>query len=84
MSAADALADALLVLEDRGEKTPCQGSTGYLWTSEDRYEREAAVHRCTACSLLSLCDAVAQERRERFHVWGGADRTDHGGRRRTS
>ena len=82
MTAADALTDALLVLEDRGERTPCRTSSAHLWTSDDRHEREAATHRCQTCPLLALCRAAADERGERWHVWG-TDRTDHGGRRRS-
>ena len=82
MTAAEALADALLVLEDRGERTPCQGSSSHLWTSDLKDEREAAAHRCAGCQVLGLCAAVADEERTRWHVWGGTDRTDNGGRRK--
>ena len=78
-SAVEVLADVLLFLQDRGEKTPCQTSVSYLWTSDDRHEREAAAHRCHPCLVLA-CRAEADEDRTRWHVWGGADRTDHGRR----
>jgi len=73
--AATTLSAALLDLDSRGERTPCQTEPGSgYWTSDVREEREQAAAWCIGCSVLDLCAAAADESRERWHVWAGIDR----------
>ncbi|WP_141494393.1 WhiB family transcriptional regulator [Kytococcus schroeteri] len=66
---------ALLDAQGRGQAIPCHGPRGEWWTSEDADEREAAVHGCQSCPVLTACAAAADDTREAHHVWGGTDRT---------
>ena len=70
-----ALLLALRRLDDTEATTPCQRPAhAHLWTSEKPAEREAAAWRCQSCPLLTRCAAHAEDG-ERWHAWGGADRT---------
>ncbi len=77
MTAAERLTRALVDLADRGELTPCQGRRRDRWTSDDATDREWAASVCLtlACRVLEQCAALADERDERHHVFGGVDRT---------
>ncbi len=77
MSAAEVLGQALLEVAEQGRLTPCQGRRRDRWTSDDAAEREWAASVCLtlACRVLEQCAALADERDERHHVWGGRDRT---------
>lgn len=68
-----ALLATLTRLTDEGVVAPCRGPLAHLWTSERYAEREAAAHRCATCPALDACQTHAQH--ERWHTWGGADRT---------
>ena len=77
MTAAEVLGRALLEIADQGRATPCQGRRADRWTSDRAEEREWAAAVCVGlgCVVLLQCRAVADERDERFGVWGGRDRT---------
>jgi len=77
MSAAEALGRALLDLAEQGQRTPCQGRRRDRWTSDDATDSEWAASVCLtlACPMLEECGAAADERDERFGVWGGVDCT---------
>lgn len=67
---------SLAVLADADALPPCAEQHGHeLWTSDAREDRALAAARCLACPVLDACAAAADEGRERWHVWGGADRT---------
>lgn len=72
MTPHEALTRALLDLADTGRRTPCQLDPG-PFTTDDWHERAGAAERCRPCPVLAACDAVGDL--ERWHVWGGAERT---------
>ena len=72
MTAHEALTRALLDLADVGLRTPCQLDPD-PFTSDDPRARAGAVQHCQPCPVLAACDAVGDL--ERWHVWGGAERT---------
>ena len=74
MTSSEELTRALLDLEDRGQRAPCQGKRRDRWTSDDRDEREWAASVCVGlgCPLLQPCGVAGEERAELF-VWGGVD-----------
>ena len=76
----DPLVLALTVLAEQGRATPCQGRRRDRWTSESGDERAWAASVCLslACPVLEECGAAAVERKEKFAVWGGKDRTARG------
>ena len=80
MTAAERLAEALL--NAINERIPCQGPHSDWWTSDDAEEREAAARQCQGCPVIEACAAAADEADERWHVWGGVDRTHHQSRGR--
>lgn len=45
------------------------------FTSEFATERERATRLCQGCPIRDLCGRYAAAARERWGVWGGADRT---------
>jgi hypothetical protein len=66
----------LMALADRDQSTPCQSSPHRdRWTSDDPDEREWAAHMCRMCPLLRECGLAADDRKERWHVYGGRDRS---------
>ena len=77
MSARDRLDRALLDLAERGARPPCsQRWAGDLWASDDAGDRRQAAVLCRPCPVLEACAAAADEGDERWHVWGGTDRTN--------
>ena len=78
MTAAEALAVALVKLADQGQATPCQGRRRDRWTSESAEERAWAAAVCVGlrCPVVEVCSAAAAaENAEKFAVWGGRDHT---------
>lgn len=76
MSARDALDRALLDLAADGRRPRCgEHADRDLWTSDDRAERRRAAQLCARCPLLHPCAEAAEEMEERWHVFGGVDRT---------
>ena len=77
MTAEELLTLALADLADQGRATPCQGRRRDRWTSDDSNDREWAAAVCVGlgCPVLLQCRAAAEERDERFGVWGGVDCT---------
>lgn len=79
MNAAHALDDALLRMAEHGQSPPCFWHAAL--TSDEPAERRAAAPICMRCPIADLCGAAADERDERFGVWGdglgrpGRDRT---------
>lgn len=62
----------------QGRLVPCGNPRvcGY-WTSDDREEREQAERLCRLCpsAVFDACHDLAEDNRERHHVWAGRDRT---------
>lgn len=70
----EALTAALVDLAGDGIRPPCGDHLlGYLWTSEDAAEREAAARMCGPCPIRQTCHVAAEARGELF-VWAGIDR----------
>jgi hypothetical protein len=76
MTATDGLNRALLSFAAAGDRPRCSDPiTRELWTAEHAAHRAIAVKWCKRCPVLILCRQAAEERDERFGVWGGVDRT---------
>jgi len=77
MTASEVFGQALLEIAEQGRATPCQGRRRDRWTSDDATERAWAATVCVGlgCEVLLQCRAAADERDERFGVWGGVDCT---------
>jgi hypothetical protein len=74
--ATDRLTRALLDMAARGERTHCSDPTSHhLWLSEHETERAIAVMLCDHCPVLTVCRDTAEQRDERWGVWGGVDRS---------
>ena len=64
-----------------GDRPRCSDPiTRELWTAEHAAHRAIAVKCCRGCRVLVLCGQAAEERDERFGVWGGVDRAARPGR----
>lgn len=75
-AAQEKLTLALVRLAAEGCRPPCGDYNGHeLWTSDSPEDRALAVERCQGCPLIRECHQAAEERGERWHVWGGFDRT---------
>ena len=71
---ADTLTRALLDLAAAGLRTHCSDpATHHLWLSERETERATAVMLCDHCPVLTVCRDTAEQRDERWGVWGGHD-----------
>lgn len=57
-----------------GVRTPCDVDPE-PFVSENRHERLEAESACRACPVMDLCSSYADAAGERWHVWGGQDRT---------
>jgi hypothetical protein len=80
-AASDALTLALLGLAATGERTHCSDPTSHhLWLSEHDTERAIAITLCDHCPVLTVCRDTAEQRDERWGVWGGVDRSIRSGR----
>jgi hypothetical protein len=85
MTATDGLNRALLSLAAAGDPPRCSDPiTRELWTAEHAAHRAIAVKWCKGCPVLELCSQAAEERGERFGVWGGVDRATRPGRKTTA
>jgi hypothetical protein len=73
---------ALITMASQGGRPRCADPVDHaLWTSDDQHERDIAAARCTGCQVLVLCHVVAEEREEKWGVWGGRDRSARPGRK---
>jgi hypothetical protein len=69
---------ALVDLAAQGLRTHCSDpGLGDLWISESEPERAEAARLCAGCPVIIECWSVGAERRERWGVWGGIDRSQH-------
>jgi len=76
MTAAERLTRALVDLATQGRRPRCGEPGGHeLWLSDDATDRALAASWCAGCAVLTECGAAADERDERFGVWGGVDCT---------
>lgn len=76
MSARDRFDRALVDMAAEGRRPRCgEHADRDLWTSDDRDERRRAAQLCARCPLLRPCAEAAEEMEERWHVFGGVDRT---------
>lgn len=64
---------ALVAQAEAGILPPCR--YGDEWLSDDADERAVAVTWCRPCGVIAECAAAAADKREKFGVWGGRDRT---------
>jgi hypothetical protein len=75
---------ALITMASQGSRPRCADPIDHqLWTSENQPERDTAAARCTGCHVLDLCHQAADERDERWGVWGGHDRSIRPGRKKS-
>jgi hypothetical protein len=80
-AASDALTIALLNMAAGGQRTHCSDPTSHhLWLSEHPQDRAIAAKLCRGCPVLTVCRDTAEERDERWGVWGGIDRSRRPGR----
>jgi len=83
--ATDTLTLALLGLAEQGLRTHCSDpTTHHLWLSEHEAERATAVMLCDHCPVLTVCQDTAEQRDERWGVWGGIDRSVRPGRKKAA
>jgi hypothetical protein len=76
---------ALITMASQGSRPRCADPIDHqLWTSEDQHDRDLAATWCNGCQVLSLCHQAADERDERWGVWGGRDRSARPGRKRAA
>jgi hypothetical protein len=76
---------ALITMASQGSRPRCADPIDHqLWTSEDQHDRDLAATWCNGCQVLSLCHQAADERDERWGVWGGRDRSAPPGRKRAA
>ncbi len=68
------LAEGLKTLAENGDLTPCQRDPD-PFTSDDPDDRAEAALACHMCRLIDLWHEHAETTGERWHVWGGTDRT---------
>jgi WhiB family redox-sensing transcriptional regulator len=57
---------------DAGKALPCWDRGE--WVSKDSAERAWAELQCAGCPIFAECGADADDRGERWGVWGGRDR----------
>jgi hypothetical protein len=85
LQATDRLTRALLDAAARGERTHCSDpATHHLWLSDHDSERATAVMLCDHCPVLTVCRDTAEQRDERWGVWGGVDRSIRPGRKKAA
>ena len=73
---------ALITMASQGSRPRCADPIDHqLSTSEDQHDRDIAAARCTGCQVLVLCHQAAEEREEKWGVWGGRDRTIRPGKK---
>jgi hypothetical protein len=70
-SAVERLNEALTLLADRDQRTPCGGRDRDRWTSDSTADQEFAAAACAPCPLLDQCAAAARELRVVAGVWAG-------------
>lgn len=77
MTARETLDHALVDMAERGQRPRCAEPEegGSPWVSDDRDDRARAAALCHGCAVFTECGATADETDERWHVWGGTDRT---------
>jgi Transcription factor WhiB len=81
-TATASLNTALITMASQGSRPRCADPVDHqLWTSEDQHDRDTAAARCNGCQVLSLCHQAAEEREEKWGVWGGRDRSIRPGRK---
>jgi hypothetical protein len=65
------LTRALITIASCGLRTHCSDpGTSELWLSEHEAERAEAVKLCRGCPVIQPCGQAAEERDERWGVWG--------------
>ena len=81
--ASERLTRALTTAASQGLRPHCSDAgTSELWLSEHEPERAEAVKLSLGCPVILPCGQAAEERDERWHVWGGVDMTRRPGRGR--
>ena len=81
-TATNLLNRALITVVAKGGRPRCADPVDHaLWTSEDQHDRDIATARCIGCQVLGLCHEAAEEREEKWGVWGGRDRSVRPGRK---
>jgi hypothetical protein len=80
----DQLTQALITAASRGLRPDCSDAGSWLWLCNDPADRRQAAAMCTDCPVFDPCGQAAEERDERFGVWGGVDRTITPGRKKVA
>jgi hypothetical protein len=62
----------------RPTRTLPSPTSGDRWLSEFATDRQWAAEQCRSCAVIRQCKAAADERDERWGVWGGQDRARAG------
>jgi hypothetical protein len=74
--APDQLSKALINAASQGLRPHCSDpSSHHLWLSDHEAERQIAITLCDHCTVLTVCRDTAEQRDERWGVWGGVDRS---------
>jgi hypothetical protein len=69
--------------KNQGLRPHCSDPTSpHMWLSESEHERAAAVLLCDHCPVLTVCHDTAEQRDERWGVWGGVDFSVRPGRKK--
>jgi hypothetical protein len=83
--ATDQLTLALINAASQGLRPHCSDPTSHhMWLSEHDAERATAVLLCDHCPVLTVCRTTAEQRDERWGVWGGVDRSVRPGRKKAA
>ena len=84
-TATNLLNRALITLAAKGGRPRCADPVDHqLWTSASEHDRRLATTWCIGCQVLVLCHEAAEERDERWGVWGGRDFTRPPGKRKAA
>ena len=83
--ASNELTRALINIAARGERTHCSDpETHHYWLSEHDTGASHRHHVVRPLPVLTVCRDTAEQRDERWGVWGGVDRSVRPGRRKAA
>jgi Transcription factor WhiB len=81
MTKTDQLTRALIDAAAKGLRPHCSDAgSHHLWLSDHEADRAIAVRLCRHCPVETVCRDTAEQRDERWGVWGGVDRSIRPGR----
>ena len=83
MTKTDPLTRALIDAAAKGLRPHCSDAgSHHLWLSDHEADRAIAARLCRHCPVETVCRDTAEQRDERWGVWGGVDRSIRPGRRK--